>query len=477
MYWAYDAQSMAAVTHNLVNHLSLRTTGAFNDVFHISTPFSPYGIGVSLLLVPFYALSKVTGGPGFLQSLLNPIMVAATAAATYHVGRALSWPRRTSVLAALTFGCLTMALQSTTELFSEPGVGLCVALLVLAVVRWPHGWRWSPLVLGIAAGAAAQFRSDSVLTVWVGLLAVPLFVPRRVYLSGRALLSAGIPIVLSLAFLVWYDEHRFGKLLTTSYGGVGYHTPLLTGLDGLLLSSGKSIFLFNAIAIPGTIGLIVLLAKRQPFGILAFLLIVPRLLLFAKWDAWQGGLSWGPRFMMPVISLFTLCAFALLHVGIEKRWFARTATAAIVVAALVSVPISFVSVRVPYDQWWAVLSIPSLRAHYVATGRLVAGAHGPNIISSMDSVWVANPIRGDVLLLKHGQATMAPAFWREGEGAVGWLLLLGFAACSIGAIVSSGRSDHKRPGRLSSTRGGNGQYDGSLGPTAQKEKIRSHNLE
>ncbi len=441
MYFAYDSQAMAALTHNLVNHLSLRTTGDFKDVFHISTPYSPYGIATSLLLVPFYALSKATGGPGFLQSLLNPILVAATAAATYHIGRALYWPRRTSVLAALTFGSLTMALQATTELFSEPGVALCIALLVLAIVRWPQGWRWSPLVLGCAAGAAIQFRADSLLTVWIGLLTVPFFVPRNVYLSVRALLSAGTPMALSLAFLMWYNDYRFGKLLVTTYGGLGYHNPLWTGLDGFLFSPGKSIFIFNAIAIPGAIGLIVLAAKHQPFAILALALIIPRLLLFSKLDVWQGGLAWGPRFLMPVIPLFTLGAFSLLQLGERTGWIRRSSRTALLAAAVLSIPINFVSIRVPYEQWWSVLATPALASQYVPRDRLIGGIQHPNIIGSMDSLWVANPIRGDVLLLDRGKAEMAPAFWRERQSGLGWLLLLGFVAGAVVSIVSAGRYD------------------------------------
>ena len=60
-HYAYDGQVMIAVSMNLVNHGSLTTVGALNDVFHMSTPYSPYGIGMSLLGVFPVALSKFFG--------------------------------------------------------------------------------------------------------------------------------------------------------------------------------------------------------------------------------------------------------------------------------------------------------------------------------------------------------------------------------------------------------------------------------
>ena len=72
-YYAYDAQAMIAVTRNLVDHSTLKTTGEFVDGFGFASPYAPYGIAVSLLEVPLYALSKLVGHAGLLEALLNPL--------------------------------------------------------------------------------------------------------------------------------------------------------------------------------------------------------------------------------------------------------------------------------------------------------------------------------------------------------------------------------------------------------------------
>ena len=75
-HYAYDGQVMIAVSMNLVNHGSLTTVGALNDVFHMSTPYSPYGIGMSLLGVFPVALSKFFGHSAAFISLVNPVITA-----------------------------------------------------------------------------------------------------------------------------------------------------------------------------------------------------------------------------------------------------------------------------------------------------------------------------------------------------------------------------------------------------------------
>jgi hypothetical protein len=278
-YIAYDAESMVAVAHNLVDHFTLKTTGAWDDYLGYSTPYSPYGIGVSVFIAPFYAVSRVVGHEEFLISLYNPIVIALTCGVVYRIGRTLQWNRLNAWIAAVSLGVLTMALQSTTELFSEPSIALCIAVVVLALLRWQNGSQWAPLALGIALALALQFRADSIATVWVSLLAVPLFVGWRTCLRPRTLVMVGGPMLVSLVLLGWYNEVRWGKLLVTSYNQSGYQTPLPHGLYGLLLSPGKSIFLFNPLAVLGVVGLGLLLWKRRPIGVLFGLLILVRAIL------------------------------------------------------------------------------------------------------------------------------------------------------------------------------------------------------
>ena len=61
---------------------------------------------------------------------------------------------------------------------------------------------------------------------------------------------------ISVALVMWYNDVRFGRLVVSSYGGSVYHTPLVTGLEGLLVSPGRSVFLYNPLAVLGVVGLV-----------------------------------------------------------------------------------------------------------------------------------------------------------------------------------------------------------------------------
>ncbi|MGO9341849.1 MAG: hypothetical protein ACLP6E_04930, partial [Acidimicrobiales bacterium] len=112
----HDTRTMLDVTENLVNHGSLKAIGGS---YPVTTTWSPYGIGVSLLAVPAYLLSKWIGHFGVLVSLVNPILTAMGAVLIYKISRALSWTAFQGLFAAISYGALSMALWYTVELLSE----------------------------------------------------------------------------------------------------------------------------------------------------------------------------------------------------------------------------------------------------------------------------------------------------------------------------------------------------------------------
>ena len=81
---------------------------------------------------------------------------------------------------------------------------------------------------------------------------------------------------------------------------LGFSNPLLTGLWGLLLSPGKSFFLYSPVTVLGILGLPSFF-RRKKREIFLFLgtcavIIVPH----ACWWSWGGDWAWGPRFLLPI---------------------------------------------------------------------------------------------------------------------------------------------------------------------------------
>jgi len=437
-HYAYDGNAMLAVSANLVNHGTLKTVGAFHDSFHLSTPYAPYGIAMSLLGTIPIAAAKALGHTNVAISLVNPLITAAAVVVTYRIGRALDWLAGHAVMAAVSFGLLSMALVYTTEYFSEPAVTLCCVALVLGIIRWGQGRTLAPLLVGLAAGAALQFRTDSLVTIWVGLLAIPLFVGWNELRRVHSIVMLGLPLVISLVALGAYNHLRYAKFFVANYGGVTFTTPIGTGLHGFFFSSGKSLFIFNPLAALGVVGLFVLIKRNGPLAVLFVLLIVTRLVFFARWSAWDGGWSWGPRFLLPIVPLLMVSGVEVLRATTTTS-LAGVATR--VVAGLLagaSVVVNYLSIRVPYQQWTQVLSTPERALFHI--GPLSSGAvfnaytYDPNL----------SPMWGDVRLLRHHLAQMGPELWRDGHGIIGAAILVIGAALLTWAALEA-RAARRRP--------------------------------
>ncbi len=432
-HYAYDGNTMLAVASNLVNHGTLKTLGALDDPFHLSTPYAPYGIAMSLLGAVPIALAKVFGHTNVLISVVNPAITAGAVVVTYRVGRALDWLAIHALLAATAFGLLTMALVYSTEYFSEPAVTLCCVVLVLGIIRWGQRRPLAPLMVGLAAAAALQVRSDSLVTIWIGLLAIPLFVPRSELRRLRSLVMLSLPLVLSLVALGAYNHLRYAKYFVDSYGGVNFTTPIGTGLHGYLLSSGKSLLLFNPLTALGVVGLVLLAKRNGPLAALFVLLIVTRMIFFARLSSWDGGWSWGPRFLLPIVPLLILSAVEVLRATKATSVLGVVTRVAAGLLAAASVVVNYLSVRVPYQQWLQVLATPmSTRFH---VGPFNSGAvfnaytYNPNL----------GPMWGDVRLLRHHLAEMGPELWRDGHGIIGGAILVVGAALLAWAALEARR--------------------------------------
>jgi 4-amino-4-deoxy-L-arabinose transferase-like glycosyltransferase len=325
-----------------------------DDFYGRHLPYSHHGIGMPLVILPLYVLQQAFHAPPeVLVTLASPLLLAGSGAVLYLSGRELGWSRRLSLAGALVFGTLTMALQISQDLFSEPGVAFAMALLVLGLLRWRAGRPSGPWLVGLGIGTGVLFRTDSVLLLGVGLLLLPAFVPwRRLLRQPWALAGLMLPIIAAVVWTGWYSMIRDGTPIPQVYGG-SFRTPLLQGLHGLLISGGKSLFVFNPFLLLAIPGAVALWRRDRALTALALVLVAGRVLFFARWSAWYGGVAWGPRLLMPVVGPLSLLAVYALS-RIPRLPVGLRIPAAVGVAALVvvSAVVSLASVWVWQGASW-----------------------------------------------------------------------------------------------------------------------------
>ena len=141
------------------------------------------------------------------------------------------------------------------------------------------------------------------------------------------------------------SEHGYTTLLPYS-GRSGFSYPLVLGVVSILFSFGRGLLFF-------TPGLFLWLdeSTRRAAGacrrsiVLMLVVVVGLVAVYAKWWAWYGGLSWGPRF-------FTLAAIpasliVVLRIGAAGVSAGRDAVTLVVLA--LSAWVGFAALVSPLD--------------------------------------------------------------------------------------------------------------------------------
>ncbi|MGI6208938.1 MAG: hypothetical protein ACOYEW_12105 [Anaerolineae bacterium] len=306
--------------------------------------YSKKGIGVALWALPFAAAgAALTGGSITQPALVSSLVATALGAlAIYLAGVALTRSPGTAALLALLYGLGTIAFAYSKFIFGEALATMGMALAVFGIAHACYGRPDRPtrgLVLaGIGLGVAALARVASLVAVPFALAgtAAELGLRRRLVRAGAALL---LPVAAALGLMAYLNWVRYGDPLTTGYAPAeAFSTPLVVGLRGLLLSWGKSVFVYSPPLLLALVGAVPSYRRHPGLVLFSAGASLAHLLLYAAWYTWAGGWSWGPRFLTPTTALLMPLALPLLgrrHRWSSLRWTGLTAVATLGLAVQV----------------------------------------------------------------------------------------------------------------------------------------------
>ncbi len=342
-FHSIDEVSIFAVTESLVKFGKLNTDqiawtqwtttqaeaqGFFGVDGHV---YSKKGLALSLAQAPLYRLALLVSGLGMLQtvSLLNAGLTATTGMLVFMFVYRLRFSMRTAVIVALIFGLATIAFVYAKYLFSEPLAGflLFLAAYMLYAYRREGGVR-HVVIAGLAAGFAVLTRANNLFLLpvfglyllWIEYARPAVsFRSRQINQSKESyLLWAGkllftqalIAFVLALAvpglIMLGYNAMRSGNPLQTGYDLTLFSSNPFLGLYKLLFSPLRGLFIYSPIlllTLPGW------WRFRPAYPAEAWLfvgLVGITLALFSFWSSGEG-LSWGSRFLVPLVPFLTIC--------------------------------------------------------------------------------------------------------------------------------------------------------------------------
>lgn len=423
-FFGYDGEMMYRVSESLVLRHSVQIV---DPIYHTNQPYAGYAIGLSLLMLPLVAVGALLfHDPRLLVTLLEPTVTALTVVALnlLLVELGCSWRRSVAIAVAYAFG--TLAWHYSGILFTEPVIGLVLVAAVLGMVRLRRygSTRWL-VIAGTAAGVAVLMRWDSILTVAgpVGLCALWVVgrTPAPLRLRILKLAAFAAPIAIAVGIALAYDALRFGQPLGGPYAAdpLGFSSPILKGVFGLLLSPGVGLFVYAPVLLMSVLVFPRFVRQWKVEAALILALFAVRVAFFAHYWAWDGGATWGPRFLVPLIPLLLV---PLAFLPRDRRIEVAT-----IVLAAAGVAIQLLGQLVPYGLYYGTV-VPQLTTQLgLCHGCLpFPGPQSQAVSNVTDFDWRYAPLTVQAKYLLQG-ITAPP--W--GEIAYAIPLLLGLAGYGL----------------------------------------------
>jgi hypothetical protein len=320
----------------------------FDKAYYQGHYYSDKAPGLALLAVPAAALAR----PLLHIIRIDPVSPRGLVATSYFVTLfAVALP------SALACGCLflialKLGSSEAGAAFGALSMGLATPIWAYATLFWGHALTGACLLFAFAAGimqgSSERPRTDFLWAVALGLSAgwatvseypaapasmiLALFALAQVWPGGwsrRARTAAGISLGASacIAVLMVYQYRAFGSAFHPSYayyqngafpwmkhGYMGLTYPHIEVLLKLLFGCRRGLFIVSPILVAAPFGLRMLWKNRTTHGaaVAASAVAVYYLLFNSSFSAWDGGWSYGPRYMA--------AGLPLLCLGLAPAW-------------------------------------------------------------------------------------------------------------------------------------------------------------
>lgn len=298
-----DGNSMLGVAESIVTRHDLTVTpglgipGRGGQIYSIYYPLQsllavPFvgaaALAARLLHAPFHFMAAAFAG------VLPALYTAATVALVAVMALQLGSTRRGARRSALCFALGTVAMVYTRTFYAEPLLSLLVAGAVCLILT-----RISRKIF-----FAALLALLAVLAKPTGILLGP---PLSLYLflkrtPARLSILPAVGSVFGLLFYFLYNILRFGNPLYFGPPWAFSLSALPQGITGLLCSPGRGILWYCPPVLMAILGFRKAKKTMPTEALLIATLFGGFLGLHAAVPFWHGGWSWGPRYLLPVLS-------------------------------------------------------------------------------------------------------------------------------------------------------------------------------
>ena len=354
----------AVATYDLTRQLvEKRSIALSHDVLGFSfaigrdgRAYSPFGLSHAIYNIPFYLIGRsveqrMGARLGRTDSVTRAVVaLGSTVAASAGVAVAFlfAWRLSHSIQAAAVTA-FALAFGTVLWPYSKFGFSAPLAMLLMSLgtyLTWVglsiRSTR-SLLAAGLSMGFALLTRHELMLAL--APLGAWTFAAPSPSMAARLRRAATFAVLPAAAIGVWllYNNARFGNPFDPGQlrdPALEFGSPIWQGLYGLLLSPGRSVFLYSPIALVGTIALVRL--RRSHAALTAVLAAQIALLLcfYATLGNWPSGRSYGSRYLLPLLPFVIVPLAPWLNEATAR--IRRLIVAAVVVSSAIQLPGIFV---------------------------------------------------------------------------------------------------------------------------------------
>jgi hypothetical protein len=260
--------------------------------------------------------------PLFLITFHAAMYVAGSCAACYYLAnRCFGVAKKYSLLAALIMGVSSQMLAYSDFLFDGLSAGLLLLLAVCFAARAVSSHHERLVLLsGLAIGM-------SLVTRLTAILAIPALALYLMEGPGgrRRLVLFGLSLAPFALWQGWYNFVRTGsplvsaEMLPAANNGRG---STVAGLEGLLFSPSKSIFIYTPVLLLTVFGVSTAWARNRRLTLLLIWLVGGYVCSVASLSHWHGDWAWGPRYFVavePLMFIFLATFLDRFH-GPPAKW-------------------------------------------------------------------------------------------------------------------------------------------------------------
>ncbi|MBA4018976.1 MAG: hypothetical protein C0483_17545 [Pirellula sp.] len=293
-----------------------------NTLALIPTAFINFGIErlLSRAQVPHERIEQLKQ---FIMSFQAGVYAALTLSVLFRILLQYRMPTQHAFLGCCAVGFGTFFASYGRNLFDGLLCALLLTSAIFALMRYRETNAMSLVVIAFALlGYSVTTRLSMVIPTAIALAFVCLASNRRLSPVALAILTL-VPFAM---WQLWYNQLRTGNYLispvqTAQYAdNNAFDGDLRIGLLGLLISPGKSLFVYAPILLLSIAAMPKFWRRDKLMAVLVGATFVLWLLLHGKLRSWYGAWGWGPRHFVTIVPLLALPGLVSFGIHPARRW-------------------------------------------------------------------------------------------------------------------------------------------------------------